>query len=204
MREKYEIANPLGSDVKNTQASCGGDCDLARLRQPAPAAPTQNKRDTFSTPILLTNTHIAPYRAELLLQLFLNFFRTHSFIVLLHTNPSPSFTTCDSASRLAEIMFKKPFASLKSFSPLRSSDKRRLRDEILASFPELKEMESSIPDTPVNATITPEGLQSAKFTSYIEEPGTMYTDAEGTPLWFKISNSKKDSLIVPSCMFLNG
>ncbi|KAF9316595.1 hypothetical protein BG003_001782 [Podila horticola] len=95
-------------------------------------------------------------------------------------------------------MFKKPFASLKSFSPLRSSDKRRLRDEILASFPELKEMESSIPDTPVNATITPEGLQSAKFTSYIEEPGTMYTDAEGTPLWFKISNSKKDSLIVPS------
>ncbi|KAG0356535.1 hypothetical protein BG005_004533 [Podila minutissima] len=95
-------------------------------------------------------------------------------------------------------MFKKPVASLKSFSPLRSSDKRRLRDEILASFPELKEMESPIPDTPVNAVITPEGLQSAKFTSYIEEPGTMYTDAEGTPLWFKISNSKKDSLIVPS------
>ncbi|KAG0034048.1 hypothetical protein BGZ81_006389 [Podila clonocystis] len=95
-------------------------------------------------------------------------------------------------------MFKKPVASLKSFSPLRSSDKRRLRDEILASFPELKEMESPIPDTPINTVITPEGLQSAKFTSYIEEPGTLYTDAEGIPLWFKISSSKKDSLIVPS------
>ncbi|KAG0089448.1 hypothetical protein BGZ93_011028 [Podila epicladia] len=95
-------------------------------------------------------------------------------------------------------MFKKPVASLKSFSPLRSSDKRRLRDEILASFPELKEMKSPISDAPVNAVITPDGLQSAKFTSYIEEPGTMYTDAEGTPLWFKISNSKKESLIVPS------
>ncbi|KAG0034936.1 hypothetical protein BGZ82_005547 [Podila clonocystis] len=95
-------------------------------------------------------------------------------------------------------MFKKPVASLKSFSPLRSSDKRKLRDEILASFPELKEMESPIPDTPINTVITPEGLQSAKFTSYIEEPGTLYTDAEGIPLWFKISSSKKDSLIVPS------
>ncbi|KAF9428709.1 hypothetical protein BGZ94_001360 [Podila epigama] len=95
-------------------------------------------------------------------------------------------------------MFKKPVASLKSFSPLRSSDKRRLRDEILAAFPTLKEMESPVADTTINAIITPEGLQSAKFTSYIEEPGTMYTDSEGTPLWFKISSSKKDSMIVPS------
>ncbi|KAF9926341.1 hypothetical protein FBU30_004038 [Linnemannia zychae] len=94
-------------------------------------------------------------------------------------------------------MFKKPLASLKSFSPLRSSDKRRLRDEILASFPTLREMEP-INDTPINAIITPDGLQAAKFTTYIEEPGTLYTDAEGTPLWFKLSSSKKDSLIVPS------
>ncbi|KAG0371062.1 hypothetical protein BC939DRAFT_421334 [Gamsiella multidivaricata] len=95
-------------------------------------------------------------------------------------------------------MFKKPVASLKSFSPLRSSDKRRLRDEILASFPALRDMEP-IHDTPINAIITPDGLQSAKFTSYIEEPGTLYTDSEGTPLWFKISSSnKKDSVIVPT------
>ncbi|KAF9132406.1 hypothetical protein BGW39_000194 [Mortierella sp. 14UC] len=94
-------------------------------------------------------------------------------------------------------MFKKPLASIKSFSPLRSSDKRRLRDEILASFPALRDMEP-INDTSVNAIITPDGLQAAKFTSYIEEPGTLYTDADGTPLWFKVSSSKKDSLIVPS------
>ncbi|KAF9433851.1 hypothetical protein BGZ76_008895 [Entomortierella beljakovae] len=94
-------------------------------------------------------------------------------------------------------MFKKPVSSLKSFSPLRSSDKRRLRDEILNSFPSLRDMDP-INDTPINAIITPEGLQSAKFTSYIEEPGTLYTDSEGTPLWFKISSSKKDSLIVPT------
>ncbi|KAF9185243.1 hypothetical protein BGZ51_002767 [Haplosporangium sp. Z 767] len=94
-------------------------------------------------------------------------------------------------------MFKKPPATLKSFSPLRSSDKRRLRDEILTSFPSLRDMEP-INDIPINAIITPDGLQSAKFTSYIEEPGTLYTDAEGTPLWFKVSSSKKDSLILPS------
>jgi len=94
-------------------------------------------------------------------------------------------------------MFKKPVASLKSFSPLRSSDRRRLRDEILASFPALKDMEP-MNDTPISAIIAPEGLQSAKFTSYIEEPGTLYTDGEGTPLWFKISSSKKDSMIVPT------
>ncbi|KAF9296369.1 hypothetical protein BGZ88_012757 [Linnemannia elongata] len=94
-------------------------------------------------------------------------------------------------------MFKKPLASIKSFSPLRSSDKRRLRDEILASFPALKDMEP-INDTPINAIITPDGLQATKFTSYIEEPGTLYTDADGTPLWFKISSSKNHSLIVPS------
>ncbi|KAF9355400.1 hypothetical protein BGX26_006616 [Mortierella sp. AD094] len=95
-------------------------------------------------------------------------------------------------------MFKKPVASLKSFSPLRSSDKRRLRDEIIASFPSFKDMDP-INDTPINAIITPDGLQSARFTSYIEEPGTLYTDVDGTPLWFKISTAaKKDSLIVPS------
>ncbi|ORZ06806.1 hypothetical protein BCR41DRAFT_311427 [Lobosporangium transversale] len=101
-------------------------------------------------------------------------------------------------------MFKKPVASLKSFSPLRSSDRRRLRDEILANFPSLREM-PPINDTPINAIIAPEGLQSAKFTSYIEEPGTLYTDAEGTPLWFKISgnsSNKKDSLIVPTVYML--
>ncbi|KAG0006405.1 hypothetical protein BGZ65_008450 [Modicella reniformis] len=98
-------------------------------------------------------------------------------------------------------MFKKPLASLKSFSPLRSSDRRRLRDEILASFPVLRDMEP-INDTPITAIITPEGLQSAKFISYIEEPGTLYTDAEGTPLWFKISASKRDSIIVPTVYML--
>ncbi|KAF9283710.1 hypothetical protein BGZ68_005199 [Mortierella alpina] len=98
-------------------------------------------------------------------------------------------------------MFKKPVASLKSFSPLRSSDRRRLRDEILASFPALKDMEP-INETPISAIIAPEGLQSAKFTSYIEEPGTLYTDGEGTPLWFKISSSKKDSMIVPTIYML--
>ncbi|KAG0223318.1 hypothetical protein B0O80DRAFT_470162 [Mortierella sp. GBAus27b] len=94
-------------------------------------------------------------------------------------------------------MFKKPLASLKSFSPLRSSDKRRLREEILATYPALRDMEP-INDTPVATIITPEGLQSAKFTSHIEEPGTLYTDADGTPLWFKIGAGRNDSIIVPT------
>jgi len=165
------------------------DCDLKQNAFSAATRPQlPNRKQRLSTNALLQARVV-----ELP-------FPTHSFIAPHHINPSSPFTTLHFASRLPEFMFKKPVASLKSFSPLRSSDKRRLRDEILTSFPELKEMETPIPDTPISTVITPEGLQSAKYTSYIEEPGTMYTDAEGTPLWFKISCSKKEALIVPSRM----
>jgi translation initiation factor 2D len=60
-----------------------------------------------------------------------------------------------------------------------------------------------INDTPISAIITPEGLQSAKFTSHIEEPGILYTDNEGTPLWFKIGAGKNGSIIVPTGKRIN-
>ncbi|KAF9977116.1 hypothetical protein BGZ73_006990, partial [Actinomortierella ambigua] len=108
-------------------------------------------------------------------------------------------------------MFKKPVATIKSFSPLRSSDRRRLRDEILATYPVLaaKSQSQSANDQPaqessdapsLQSIITPEGLQSAKFSSYIEEPGTIYTDPHGTPLWFRVrgATKKSDTVLIPS------
>ncbi|KAG0239301.1 hypothetical protein BGW41_007786 [Actinomortierella wolfii] len=119
-------------------------------------------------------------------------------------------------------MFKKPFATIKSFSPLRSSDRRRLRDEVLATYPSLAAKNASQraqastdseppqqaqenSDAPsLQSIITPEGLQSAKFTSYIEEPGTIYTDPQGTPLWFRVRSAgrKNDTVLIPSVYML--
>ncbi|KAG0308832.1 hypothetical protein BGZ98_006613 [Dissophora globulifera] len=98
-------------------------------------------------------------------------------------------------------MFKKPVASLKTSSPLRSSDKRRLRDEILARFPALLQFDDANPATG-SSIIVPNGLEFSKFISYAEEPGIFYTDAEGTPLWFRIGNSKDDAMIVPTVYML--
>ncbi|KAF8982972.1 hypothetical protein BGZ46_000252 [Entomortierella lignicola] len=101
-------------------------------------------------------------------------------------------------------MFKKPLGSIKSFSPLRSSDKRRLRDEILSTYPSLNtdpdNHENHNSPTNIIQIITPDGLQSAKFTSHIDQHGTIYVDQQGTPLWFKtISTSKQlDSVIIPT------
>ncbi|KAG0256018.1 hypothetical protein DFQ27_005962 [Actinomortierella ambigua] len=123
-------------------------------------------------------------------------------------------------------MFKKPVATIKSFSPLRSSDRRRLRDEILATYPALatksqttteqqqqqqqqqqnqQQQQQQQPqehsDAPsLQSIITPEGLQSAKFSSYIDEPGTIYTDPQGTPLWFRVrgATKKSDTVLIPS------
>ncbi|KAI8096873.1 uncharacterized protein BX664DRAFT_377996 [Halteromyces radiatus] len=80
-------------------------------------------------------------------------------------------------------MFKKPVTSLKSFSALRSSDRRRFQTEAYDAYPELKEQ-----CTQQNIHVMPDTLQAAKFVSHIERPGIIYK-ADGKPTWFKTLDS---------------
>src|SRR5688572_5123585 len=112
-------------------------------------------------------------------------------------------------------MFRKPPSNIKSYSPLRSSDRRKFRDEILKTFPLLESslntlVESSTPtdttdatvatdskaESPLN-TIVPEHTQVAKFTSNLGVPGIIYMTKEKQPIWFK-KDKDKDEILVPS------
>ncbi|KAI7857575.1 hypothetical protein BDC45DRAFT_500145 [Circinella umbellata] len=80
-------------------------------------------------------------------------------------------------------MFKKPPAAVKSFSPLRSSDRRRFQNEAYEAFPHLKEKCTQEGASP----LMPDPLQGAKFKSHINENGFIYV-ADGKPLWLKLEN----------------
>lgn len=79
-------------------------------------------------------------------------------------------------------MFKKPLADLKTsgvcrwavavilylrpyslIAPLRSSDRRKLKQRILQAYPVLPSEEGDV--------LVPDGLQSQKFSTHLEEPG---------------------------------
>ena len=59
-------------------------------------------------------------------------------------------------------MFKKPLSSLKTSAPLRSSDRRKLKQRIISLYG-LQPEEGD--------TLMPEGILSVKFSSHIEEHG---------------------------------
>ncbi|KAG0779657.1 hypothetical protein G6F22_010513 [Rhizopus arrhizus] len=74
-------------------------------------------------------------------------------------------------------MFKKPIANLKTFSPLRSSDRRRFQNEAYEAYPSLK-------DSP----LMPEDLRSAKFIAQNGAAGVVYVSQDHQPLWITIEN----------------
>jgi translation initiation factor 2D len=78
-------------------------------------------------------------------------------------------------------MFKKPLANLKSFSPLRSSDRRRFQNEAYEAYPSVKEICSQ----EGASHLMPDSLLSAKFTSHTGVPGVVYM-SENKPLWITI------------------
>ncbi|KAI8145920.1 hypothetical protein BJV82DRAFT_602744 [Fennellomyces sp. T-0311] len=88
-------------------------------------------------------------------------------------------------------MFKKPPSTVKSFSPLRSSDRRRFQNEAYDAFPYLKEKCTQEGASP----LMPDPLQSAKFRTHINENGVLYV-ADGKPLWMKLENLKQP--VVPT------
>jgi translation initiation factor 2D len=59
-------------------------------------------------------------------------------------------------------MFKKPLSNLKTSAPLRSSDRRKLRQRVVAAF-QLSPEEGD--------NLVPEGILSVKFSTYSDEPG---------------------------------
>ncbi|KAL0075733.1 hypothetical protein J3Q64DRAFT_1769015 [Phycomyces blakesleeanus] len=81
-------------------------------------------------------------------------------------------------------MFKKPLSNLKSFSPLRSSDRRRFQNEAYDTYPKLKEQSSQ----EGASQLMPDPLQSAKFSTHIETPGIVYV-ADKIPWWIKLDQS---------------
>ncbi|KAI0742631.1 eukaryotic translation initiation factor SUI1 family protein [Daedaleopsis nitida] len=81
-------------------------------------------------------------------------------------------------------MFKKPVADLKTSAPLRSSERRKLKQRVLQSYPTLPPDEGD--------ALVPDGLLSQKFSTHLDEPGIAYLSPEGDPLWFTIGKGSQD------------
>ena len=81
-------------------------------------------------------------------------------------------------------MFKKPLANLKSFSPLRSSDRRRFQNEAYEAYPSVKEICSAEEGA---YHLMPDNLRSAKFISHIGTSCVVYK-SEKQVLWISLEN----------------
>ncbi|RPD60842.1 eukaryotic translation initiation factor SUI1 family protein [Lentinus tigrinus ALCF2SS1-6] len=81
-------------------------------------------------------------------------------------------------------MFKKPLADLKTSAPLRSSDRRKLRQRVLQSYLALPPEEGD--------GLVPDGLQSQKFSTHLDDPGVVYLSPEGDPLWFTVGKGSEE------------
>ena len=69
------------------------------------------------------------------------------------------------SSSTLTVMFKKPLSNLKTTAPLRSSDRKKLRQRVVAAF-------KLTPEDGDN--LVPEGVLSIKFSSYSDEPGVSH------------------------------
>ncbi|KAJ4001159.1 eukaryotic translation initiation factor SUI1 family protein [Lentinula boryana] len=92
-------------------------------------------------------------------------------------------------------MFKKPVNNWKTSSPLRTSDRKKLRLKVASSF--------SI-DTAEADVLVPEGILSVKFKSHLNDSGVAYLapDGDHDPLWFILGKGtdaqQEDALIIPT------
>lgn len=82
-------------------------------------------------------------------------------------------------------MFKKPLSNLKTSAPLRSSDRRKLKQRIESTFG-LSPEDGDI--------LVPDGILSLKFSTHLNEPGVVYLSPEGDPIWFTVGRGS-DELI---------
>ncbi|GAN03392.1 eukaryotic translation initiation factor SUI1 family protein [Mucor ambiguus] len=85
-------------------------------------------------------------------------------------------------------MFKKPLANLKSFSPLRSSDRRRFQNDAYEAYPSVKEICTAATEEGASPThLMPDDLRSAKFISHTGTAGVVYK-SEKQALWISLEN----------------
>ncbi|KIJ34908.1 hypothetical protein M422DRAFT_34849 [Sphaerobolus stellatus SS14] len=85
------------------------------------------------------------------------------------------------------MAFKKPFHDVKTSAPLRSSDRRKLKQRVVETF-------SLEPET--GDLLVPDPILSLKFNTHLDEPGirqsVAYLSAEGDPLWFTLGKVSND------------
>ncbi|KAL4071554.1 hypothetical protein V8B97DRAFT_2042362 [Scleroderma yunnanense] len=80
-------------------------------------------------------------------------------------------------------MFKKPLSDLKTSAPLRSSDRRKLRQRVIETYGVSAE---------IGDILVPEGLMSQKISTYTKERGVAYISPDGDPLWFSVGKGVDD------------
>ncbi|KAG7452039.1 eukaryotic translation initiation factor SUI1 family protein [Guyanagaster necrorhizus] len=82
-------------------------------------------------------------------------------------------------------MFKKPLGGFKNSAPIRSSDRRKLKQRVLTAF--------SVPPEDGDLLV-PEGILTAKFSTHLGLPGVAYLSSDGDPLWMTLGKGS-DELI---------
>ncbi|KAF8591696.1 hypothetical protein K439DRAFT_1401788 [Ramaria rubella] len=83
------------------------------------------------------------------------------------------------------MAFKKPFHDIKTSAPLRSSDRRKLKQRIVQIFA----LES---DSEAGDILVPEPILSLRFNTHLDEPGVAYLSPDGVPLWFSLGKVSND------------
>ncbi|SJL15774.1 uncharacterized protein ARMOST_19279 [Armillaria ostoyae] len=82
-------------------------------------------------------------------------------------------------------MFKKPLGGFKNSAPIRSSDRRKLKQRVITAF-------SVSPED--GDLLVPEGILTAKFSTHLDLPGVAYMSSDGDPLWITLGKGS-DELI---------
>ncbi|KAH9837816.1 eukaryotic translation initiation factor SUI1 family protein [Rhodofomes roseus] len=85
-------------------------------------------------------------------------------------------------------MFKKPLSDVKTTAPLRTSDRRKLKQRVLETYNHVAPEDGDV--------LVPEGLHHQKFVTYADDPGVAYFSMEGDPLWFTIG--KDSNALIPT------
>ena len=89
-------------------------------------------------------------------------------------------------------MFKKSPNSLKTFAPIKSSERRTLLQKIIYSFDYLQENSSE-----VEAILLPDNVQRARFIASTEVDGYIYS-ADNKALWIETIVAGKEDVLVPT------
>lgn len=66
---------------------------------------------------------------------------------------------------------------------MRSSDRRKLKQQVVTSFG------ISFEDGDL---LVPDGIMSVKFSTHLSEPGIAYLSHDGDPLWFSVGKGSDD------------